>query len=387
MEKEKIGLLNIQHCDSHGAVLLAYALETVLKRWGYTVSTIDYKYAGRIVERNVVKKLVRKFLIKWKKQFHLAYVGETVCGQSVKKEYDSQHENFESFRTAFLHLTREIADVNDEILNSYDVIIVGSDVVWKPEIARCIDREIYFLRSPEERIKKIAYAASIGTSDERVLNEHEKYYAGAFDALDFISVREKSSIPFIKKFASKPVDEVIDPVFLLETNDYTEIEKEPAWGEFKDYIYLYLIGENENAIKLANEFASRRGSKILLDLNCSFELSELITVPCMSAISAGPQEFLYNIRNASYVITDSFHTTAFSILYNKPFWVFNRGNISVRMSDLISTFGLNNRMSVDSLTEDKIEWDTVNQMVDEKRRDGMNWLYSALKDGKEPIKE
>ena len=126
MTIKHIGLLNIQRCDSHGAVLLAYAMEHFLLEEGYAVNTIDYKYAGRIVENNVLKKLINKLLIKWKKQLHMSYANKTVCGESVKSEYDIQHSHFEEFRKNLLTLTKEVTNVNDQMVNSFDAIVVGS---------------------------------------------------------------------------------------------------------------------------------------------------------------------------------------------------------------------------------------------------------------------
>lgn len=108
MTIKHIGLLNIQRCDSHGAVLLVYAMEHFLLEEGYAVNTIDYKYAGRIVDNNVLKKLINKLLIKWKKQLHMSYANKTVCGESVKSEYDIQHSHFEEFRKNLLTLTKEV---------------------------------------------------------------------------------------------------------------------------------------------------------------------------------------------------------------------------------------------------------------------------------------
>ena len=122
MTIKHIGLLNIQRCDSHGAVLLAYAMEHFLLEEGYAVNTIDYKYAGRIVENNVLKKLINKLLIKWKKQLHMSYANKTVCGESVKSEYDIQHSHFEEFRKNLLTLTKEVTNVNDQIVNSLSLI-------------------------------------------------------------------------------------------------------------------------------------------------------------------------------------------------------------------------------------------------------------------------
>lgn len=382
MDKNKIALLNIQKCDSHGAVLLAYALEQVLFEQGYDAYNLNYKYAGRIVEKNILKKFIQKVKIKLTKTFHLTYANDTILGNSVKKEYDLQSKNFSDFRQKYLHLTEEIKDVDDPILKDFNIFIVGSDVVWKPEIVRCIDREMYFLKSAPKTATKIAYAGSVGTDDPDFLNQYDLFYQGAFDDLDFISIREQSMIPFVEKYTDKKVVSTIDPVFLLTPQDYMKIEKNALkTTSNKKYVYVYLIGENRTALEKANELAIKEGLSVLLDLNSKFEYANIITQPAESVISAGPAEFLYNVRNAEYVITDSFHATAFSILFNTPFTVFKRGKISVRMNDLIKRFNIEDRMYNNQLNLQQIDWDRINNQIVYERDYGMKYLQEAISYG------
>lgn len=381
--KYKIALLNIQRCNSHGAVLLAYALEKVLISNGFEVQNIDYKYAGRFIDKNLIEKYFKIIKLKIKNKLHLTYLGKSICDTSLKKEYDMQAKNFSSFRKKFLHLTREVVNVDDKILNNFDIFIVGSDVVWKPEIARCIDREIYFLKTVPKKAKKIAYAASIGTNDKEILDKHEKFYRNAFDDLDYISIREQSMINFVKKYTNKSVKSVIDPVFLLDVKDYIKIEKKPKKViENKEYIYVYLLSKNERAIRFANKLAKKENISILIDLNDAFKDSDMISVNKVSAINAGPSEFLYNIRHAKYVITDSFHTTAFSILFNRKFWVFPRGKISIRMEDLLDRFNLNFKMVKENISKDVVNWNIINEKIKKERNEGLKYLLGAIKDEK-----
>lgn len=403
MRNKSVALLNIQRCDSHGAVLLAYALEKVLTLEGYDVKNLNYKYAGRVVEKNIIKRIIKKLRIKIRKQFHLSYIGQTIKGLPIKSEFDVQSENFRKFRQNNLHLTREITDVHDEILKDFDIFVVGSDVVWKPEIVACEDRELYFLHSVPQDALKISYAGSIGTDDEEVLAAHDSGFHHAFDSLDFVSVREQSMISFIQRYTDKPVKSVIDPVFLLTTEDYLKIEKKPVKILKSAYLYVYSLGGGQRALQEANRFATENQLSVLLDLNDGFSDADLITVAWESAISAGPSEFLYNMRHADYVITDSFHATAFAILFNKPFWVFRRERIgnqqktsgtaclingtsqsanrmgnSIRMADLLDRFSLSDRMYNGSLSGKEIDWNSVNKKIHSEREAGLKYLLGAF---------
>ena len=379
MSQKKLALLNIQRCNSDGAVLLAYALEKVCSNTSWEVQNLNYKYAGRIMESNIIKNFFMKLKIVVMKKMHLNNLGGRILGRSVKKEFDLQNRNFMKFRQKYLNLTYEIKNVDDSILNDYDAFIVGSDVVWKPEIAACEDRELYFLRSVPENAIKIAYAASIGTDDEKILEKHDRYYKGAFDSLDYISIREQSMIPFIKKYTEKEVQSMIDPVFLLKEYDYRKLENNMQKNiNGKPYIYLYLLGNNPNAVKEADALAKKNGFAVLAYLNDGFENADMIEAEAESALSGGPAEFLYNIRNAEYIMTDSFHATAFSILFNKKFCVFKRETISVRMSDLLDRFLLSDRLYNEAVNEKEINWKAINKKIEKEREQGMKYLMEAL---------
>lgn len=379
----KIGLINIQRCDSHGAVLLAYALEKVLEELGYEPTNIDYKYAGRIKEKNIVKRVYLKILIVLKKKLHISYANYNFFGKNIKNEYDIQSKRFSDFRNTYLHLTKEITNPCDDVLKEFDGFVVGSDVVWKPEIVSCEDKNIYFLKSVPDNTVKVAYAASIGTDNTQILNNVSEYYENAFDNFDYLSIREKSMIDFVRKYTTKSVESVIDPVFLLKQEMYMEIEKN-ALGDFSErpYIYVYILGDNTIALKEANRLAKKENCSILIDLNENFDNANLLTTNVQSAISAGPLEFLYNIRNAKYVITDSFHATCFSLINNVPFTVFDRGAVSVRMQDLLKRFDIYDRhYEGKSLSIDSLPWERINEQIKDERKQGIRFLEEAFHEG------
>ena len=376
---KNIGLLNIQRCDSHGAVLLAYAMEKVISSLGYNVNTIDYKYAGRIIEKNKLKKICAVLLLKVKKQLRLSTISAIVCGKNVKKEFDYQRRSFNLFREKYLHLTREITEADDSIFQEYHGYIVGSDVVWKPEIVRCEDRHAYFLMSVPDNKTKISYAGSIGTDREDVLLKYKELYKESFNCLDYISIREQSMISYIQSITSKEVVSTIDPVFLLNQKDYSAIES--CNIDKTNYIYLYLLSGNEEAIRIANQYAEKHNTSIIVDLNEKYHMSKLIKVDSECVISAGPAEFIYNIRHAKYVFTDSFHATAFSLLFNIPLCVFDRGEISVRMRDLLARFKLEKCLYSNGNTgQVEIEWTHVNDIISKEKADGLEYLKGALSD-------
>ena len=381
MNTRKIGLINIQHCDSHGAVLLAFAMEKVISEMGYIPVNLDYSFAGRIIENNTLIKIL-KILNDWlKKKVRAERFNHRVAGKSVYISYILQHRNFKSFRKKYLNLSSKINNPTSRTLYGYDAYIVGSDVVWKPEIVRCKDKDVFFLKFANKSTRKIAYSASVGTDDYTFLSKYSNDYKDAFDNFDYLSIREQSMIGFVKQYTNKTVISVIDPVFLIDKSVFSAVEKNNH-DEFSknSYLYLYILGENKKAIAETQIFAESIGCQVLVDLNCDFDNSAQLSLTSESAISDGPDGFIYNIRNAKYIITDSFHATAFALIYNIPFCVFGRSNLSVRMNDLLSRFGLVDRKYDGKIPNGPIDWEKVNKQIERERETGINYLIEALKD-------
>lgn len=377
MQRKKVGLINLQRCNSHGAVLLAYALANVLEKQEYEVNVINYIHAGRNPEKNIIKKILRKIRYIAINKLKLNNFNRKICGISLSKEYSIQRKRYSEFREKMLEITRVVSSIDDPIFKEFDFLIVGSDVVWKPDIANSIDREVYFLKVGGKHCINIAYAASIGTDDQSILTTNKEAYINAFDSLDKISIREHSMIGFVQEYTDKEVYNVIDPVFLLHQDDYIKIENN-ANVINDDYIYVYIIGDNVSALKEADKLAHMWNCKILLDLSECFDNAKIFTVPTISGISAGPAEFIYNIRNAKYIITDSFHATSFALIFNIPFCVFDRGKISVRMIDLINKFDISDRRYVGSINLNDIDWTRINTQIECERDKGLEYLKEAM---------
>ena len=156
------------------------------------------------------------------------------------------------------------------------------------------------------------------------------------------------------------------------------------WGGLseKPYIYVYILGNNPIAIKEANQLALKENCSILIDLNENFDNASLLTTNVQSAVSEGPLEFLYNIRHAKYVITDSFHATCFSLINNVPFTVFDRGEVSVRMRDLLKRFNIYDRhYEGNNLRFDLLPWERINKQIEEERKRGIGFLEEAFHEG------
>lgn len=382
-----IGIINMQWFDNPGAVLLAYALQKTVQdlKPDEEVVIIDYAAGGARRETGssgnlLLKKIARKF------RSGVSYLSPSE--RTFKKGLKHRQRNFEIFREDHLNRTPRFSSINStELARPFSACIVGSDVVWKPEIAQEIDSEIYFLRFLPDRVRKIAYAASIGTDDSLVLKTLQTRYSELLSDFDCISVREKTAAEFLRPLTQKDVTQVLDPVFLLDAQCYTSlIQKMPAPTQ-EPYLYVYMLSYNEHLVQFAKEIAEKRNCKIIFDLHTKANLS-LKTVFASRGIpstDAGPMEFLNLIYHADMVLCDSFHGTAFSILFHKDFYTFGNRNggidISARMRDLLELLSLQDRYLCSQAQEKKaIDYTQADEKLEKLRRHSLEYLQQALSD-------
>lgn len=406
----KIGLLNIQNVDNYGANLIAFSMEQELMQMELLdkeVITLNYCPDIKMSRRQAFSILnsYRQFGMKGSlkamkaamyrsKGYCLRMVRSTILYKKLKKvfrregvlsssaedvgaeDHKIRLQRFDAFHKECLHLS-EIITSADTAQLEYDIIIVGSDVVWKP--ARLLAKEenkAYFLLDMKS-CKKIAYAASIGMADEIVLGRLKKRYTEAINRFDYISVREKSAQKYLQSLLpDRDVMHCIDPVFLRKPDEYLNLIKDLKWDKY-EYIYVYLMGNNREAYQYAQILAKEKQLSIIYHTNFSH-----LTFQGESSITDGPREFIHRIYNAQYIITDTFHGTAFSIIFRKRFISFTRGNMSIRLEDFLSGMDLKDRLAEtaeDAVIIDRpIDYDAVGYKINSWVNLSRDWLREAV---------
>lgn len=213
----------------------------------------------------------------------------------------------------------------------YDFFIVGSDQVWNPNF-KILDK--MFLNFTDSQ-KKISYAASMGC--ENLTKKQKLLFRNKLKDFKAISVRENKAKDLLKEvLPQKHIEVLVDPTLLLSSEKWKIVEKKPNWEVPKNYILTYFLGDISDELRsLIKRFLVDKNLKIIniLDKNNN------------DWYKIGPSEFLYLVRNADYVITDSFHGTVFSIIMKKQFMVIKRklgkeGNMISRIDTLLTLFGL-----------------------------------------------
>ena len=263
--------------------------------------------------------------------------------------------------------------------------MVGSDVVWKPEIAEEEHSKIYFLQFAGDNTKKIAYAASIGTDDMVVLDGLKSLYRNLIADFNSISLREKTAAQYIGNLTDKKVYHVLDPVFLSDADTYVRLIKGVKTPCQQKYIYLYMLSYNENIVSLAMQLAQKNGYKIVYDLHTkeNLVLKEIFKEYGLPSTAVGPLEFLALINGASVVLCDSFHGTAFSIIFHKDFYTFGNHNggidISTRMKNLLDMLALEKRYITDNtISIEPIDYADVDKRLDNYCKESIEFLKKSL---------
>lgn len=207
---------------------------------------------------------------------------------------------------------------------AYDVFICGSDQIWNPE---WLD-ETYLLPFAGPDKVKIAYAPSIGVS--HIDSEKEVVYRQNLSSgWRGISVREKSSVSELRRVTGREdVVDVCDPVLLMEKTDWDKCFPGENPRVDGDYIFCYFLGHDKEERDLAKAFAAAKGNLPIINLTHANNFCKEDVGFGEEKLVCSPVEFLNLIRHASYILTDSFHAVAFSILFQKEFYYTERNIVS-----------------------------------------------------------
>lgn len=371
----KIAILTLRLFKNYGGILQNYALNYFLRKNGYETETINivwlYKLSGlrkycvwlKRLARNIVKKKWIPLNEEKKMQKTEAIAGEKI------KAFKEKHIPL-SKKTYYLP-GADFHDINE----NYDTIVVGSDQVWRPKYTRGI--KTYFLDFANEHIKKIAYAISFGT-DENEYSSHERKTCGELlKKFDAISVREVSAISLMREKLHWEVNAIqtLDPTMLLEAEEYKALVPRV---ENRNEIFIYVLDDNPQKRILIEKVKSHLG----ID---SFTITPEGMDNTSTYVMPPVEEWLKALQEARFVVTDSFHGCVFSILFNKPFYVYgNKQRGKSRFESLLNTFLLQSRyvdeetsLNTLEINED-IDWNKVNDIIKEKRELSKRFLLTAL---------
>ena len=354
----KIGILSMQHVRNYGSFLQAYSLKTTLESLGHQCEFVD------IEKGEILRGLERspKYLMKMAVKRYLNWDAISTFISRIKytKIYQERFDN--------LYLPE--LGIYKHTLSEYDLVVIGSDEVFNFNQHTPYGFTTQLYGDVKNARKVISYAGSFGTTTIEVIDKYgvRDKMKEALNKMSAISVRDTNSFNVIRSLLGIEPSFNIDPVLMFDYKQYAVEPKE------KDYIVVYsypnrIKGKEEiNAIKT---FAREKGKKLI---------SICFYFPwCDETIIPHPFEVLGYIKNADYVITDTFHGCVMSIKFNKQFVALVRDSNKQKMSSLLDQFGLGERMCVafydlNGRIESRIDYDLVNKQIDEEAKRSIEYL-------------
>ena len=352
----RIGIITFINTINFGASLQAYALQEIIKESGNDVEII--KYVNKKIEEKETNSKSSIFNLK-------GVFKKMIMGKGIKSKIIA----FQKYEQANIKFGEVLTDDTINSINEkYDMFITGSDQVWNMRITDGDWK--YFLDFVKDNNKKVSYAPSFGNDVfPNEMKEKASYYLKDFSAL---SVREESGKKLIEEILGRKAEVVLDPTLLLKKEEWQKrILFKP---KIKHYILVYFPHNKKIVFDFVKRLKDKTGLPVIY-----LSISPKIQKGVKTIYNASPDEFLGWIQNADYVVTGSFHGTAFSINLNKQFFYEPSGNGS-RIDNLVRLTGTQERsiLNENILVGEDIDYKMVNKKLELEREKSIKWLNNAI---------
>lgn len=365
----KIGLITIHWANNYGAALQVYANYKVLGRYG-DVIVIDYRnnYTSKGMQLVRVGRTARDVLRAGKDILRIFPRYRVI---SKFKKFNNDHMRFSSLMCCQKDF--------DELDKRMDIFVSGSDQIWNPQIVsenEQLDGR-YFLDFVKSG-RKISYASSMGTYQFKGKKQDELF--SLLSRYDSISVREKNTALYISSTFELSAEHVVDPTLLLSRDEWFH-EFPNIKNKEEKYVLIYALKKDKLLKEVVSYISKLLGIKVY-----AIDQDPLLNYTCdKHFMDRGPEEFLQLFNNAEFIITNSFHGTAFAVNFNIPFIVTTPPTGINRIESLLLELGLTDRMisnfnteALSEIVKHNIDFDVVNMRLNQLRLRSLNYLQRAL---------
>lgn len=370
---EKIGILTFHKSINYGSVLQSWALSRVISK-RFVVEIIDY-------EPQNYEFLYANYR-QWNSWNNIKY---NLKRMPLSSALNNQQQLFKKFRDEQLPLSRKKYNYNNgcDIKEEYKGIVVGSDQVWNIRAKDC--DPIFFLPFNYSG-NKVSYACSINDTDYTEKNLPSNLASEICD-FDFISIREESGKNKLEQFIAKQkkVYTLLDPTLLCNSSEYDSLLNDRIVDG--KYIFLYNVWTSEAGIQAA-KFLSEKLNMPVYTIMTASNVKEINLLKksgiLVDTVRTSPSDFLNFFKYASYIVTESFHGTAFSLIFEKPFvCVSNRTN-DERLNNILTLVGLKDRyMKLGELQtydlKQEIDYEIVTEKKEKRAGECIELLYKAIR--------
>ena len=362
---------------NYGTVLQAYALQLLLESEGIDARYLQY---SAVVPPPLWKKVLNKatvFYIKLRPK-------ETIVKNNGLDDFSFFKlpqflpfvNGYKEFIDKKMKLSKRLYTPSSlSKCEEFDAFMVGSDQTWGE--ARYLPDSPYFLDGIDEKYPKLSYAPSIGTT--HISDTYLSVLTEKLSKFQALSCREKTNCELLSSKLGREVSYVLDPTFMLSAKEWGDMASMPSEPiESKQFILCYILGEKQSISDYAEKLGIEKGLPIYYIVTRPLYLQK------KHHLFATPESFLWLIKNAAYVITDSFHGSILSINFNTQFYSFTKreGSNSVdndRILEILSTLNIANRYKDGSTTfEQDIDFREVNPIVDHYREESLSYLRKTI---------
>lgn len=370
----KVAILTIRIHSNFGYIMQMYALQKTIEKAGYEAYTTQLRLEPMTFGQRL-KYLFKGLVLK----YMLHRPATPFRKFPTKRQMEIMDANTWDFIKNNCKLTRYIPSVDklSELADDYDVFVVGSDQVWRRRYS--IDIPSFFFSFLPEGKKRIAYAASFGISENDYGEELTETCRKLLAKFSAVGVREKTAVKLCEEEFGTKATQVLDPTLLLTKEDYLGLIDSNKVGEMptQPFLLLYVIDTSLEKTAVAEKIAAMKSLAIYRIKPSDFK--DVGARRLRDCIYPHISTWLYAFCHASYIVTDSFHGTAFSIIFEKPFLTF--GNVSRgldRMVTLMELCGLKDRLYQENFRDKEIDYKRVLERLNEERKKSQCFLISNL---------
>ena len=378
--KKNAGLITYHSAYNFGSMLQAYATQQTIEKLGYSCEMINYRMKSQ-----------KEFYTLIRTRYGLNNMVNDLLLIPEMRQRRLRAAKFEDFMAKYMKLSKEYSEPEQltELRDAYDVVVSGSDQIWNKlsnELARADFKYItpYFLEQFNGH--KISYASSLAGMNDEDLKKAEPLIR----EFAHISMREDEAAKRMEKLLGREVASVLDPTFLLTKEEWDEHLRLGSNNNLQDYYLFYSLNGGKHGYTETNTILHNIEDGLCKDRN-----RKIVTITpflhikktdrIRPQVNIGPRGFLSLIRNASEIITNSYHGTILSVNLNKPVVsLCNVGAADNRKVDVLNKLGLNSQVinSVEEIgrVEDPIDYEAVNEKLAVLRQASIDYLENSLKD-------
>lgn len=377
----KIGIVTLPFNWNYGGILQTFALQHVLKQMGHEALTINRNTVLMSFKMKVLS-FVRRFILRY--IFQRKVVVRTWPNKEEEKAIRQHTDRFIREHVATTNLFDGETDFKNIQAYKFDAFIAGSDQVWRPKYSPILENHFFGFLNDNEKVKRLSYAASFGVDHWEFSPEQTKACADLAQKFNAVSVREDTAIELCKVKLGVDAELVLDPTLLVSKEVYVDLVTKDGINKMPGSLFNYVLDLTPEKSAFIQKAADKLGL-IPFSSSASGSFRDLGSKRLSECIFPPVTQWIRGFMDAEFVITDSFHGTAFSIIFNKPFIsIGNKKRGITRFTSILKVVGLENRLVLDiddnamNLVNEKIDFSVVNKKLEQRKKQSIQFLKNAL---------